>query len=79
MTAVTMSYTVHSAVVEKTTVTATVNGVAIEGEFPRLVVELVGVGNDHGPTYRFPVVSADELAAQVAKYIPGAAITVTLD
>jgi len=78
---VTLKYTVHSAAIEETSITIDSPGHFSHGmtvKADRLVLELTGYDTDHGHTFRLPVVSAEELAAQREKYQPGVEVSVTL-
>lgn len=73
-----LSYTVHSANIERVPTEAVVNGVTVSAFVERLVVELAAEDGDHGHTFRLPVASAADLAARLAALRPGSAVMLTL-
>ena len=73
-----LHYTVHSAQTESTPVEAIFNGQTVTAAVDRLVLELTSDDGEHGHTFRLPAGSSEDLAAQRARYQPGAAMTLTL-
>lgn len=65
-----LQYTVHSVVVEKVEVTATFKDKPMTALVAGLVIELVGVGdgNNHGHTFHYIPVDADDMKRQMENF-----------
>lgn len=72
-----IEYVVHSAVVERVPVTATIADRQVEALVDGLTVELVGGDSNHGHTFRFVPHGAEDMAEHKAMFKVGNKVTAT--
>lgn len=78
MADITIAATVHSCVVEKTTVRVTHLGNEVDATVPRVVIEATWDDGEHSHTFRLPVMGAVETEQVTQQLAAGEPCRITL-